>query len=184
MSPATLLVTAVVVFVLAGYYSQATLRNKILCTFRRANKTQIEKFVSQKAKVVIFDGGKYRVMTNMVSLFWYTRGIHQFFPTWVPKLDFTYKNALPIDPDTGTTTWATPEVEKMLGSEEDYIDFAKGAQIQSGVKQGTFQRYLPYLTIAAVAIIAIILYKLSDNFATMGNQLTAMQQQIQQLLRR
>ncbi len=184
MSLPILLVVGIVMFAAAGYYSQSVLRNRILCTFRRANKTKVEKWVPFKSKLVVFDGGVYRVVTDMVSLFWYSRGIHQFFPTWVPTLDFTYKNKYPINPETGDTTWATPEVEALLSAEEDYKDFAKGAQTQSGQKQSTFARYLPWLTIADVAIVAFMVYQSNNNVAQMGNQMTQMQQQIQQLLRK
>ena len=60
------------------WYSQSKLKNRLLCTFRRANKTKVEKLIPIKSKYVVFDGGRYNVDPKRISLFWFNRGIHLF----------------------------------------------------------------------------------------------------------
>lgn len=141
------------------WYSQNKLKGKLLCTFRRANKTKIEKLIPLRSKHVTFDGGKYNVNPKRITLFWYNRGIHQFFPTWLPTLDFTFDDPNALDPEKFKISWDTPEAREAAAQEENYRAFNKGLQVQTGAK-GRFPDWLfPAITIGAIAIIGYLVYQ-------------------------
>lgn len=150
-----------------AYYSQASLRNKIFCTFRRPNKTKIEKFVSLRSKFVIFDGGKYIVNPKRVTLMWYNRGINAFFPTWVPSLDYRWDTDQPLDPETFEATWETPEARQSMGQEENIKALDRAVAAQTGKKQSRFQEYLPWITLGALIVVVYLVYQMSQNIAVL-----------------
>lgn len=158
LEPSTLLILVLLVFFAMIFYSTARLRNKIYCTFRRINKTKIDKFVPMISRYVIFDGGRYKIDKKRIILLWYNRGINQFFPQWVPSLDYGHYSDVPHDPDKFEDTWDTPEARNAASSEEDWKGFNKGMAQQVGKKSGVFMRYLPFILIAVGVIVAFLIY--------------------------
>ena len=144
------------------WHSQQKLKNKILCTFRRANKTKVEKLIPLKSKFVIFDGGKYNVTPKRITLFWYNRGINQFFPQWVPSLDYRFDSSNPLDPDTFQNTWDSPEARQASQQESSFVAFAKGTQLAQGGKKSMFPEWLfPSIIIGLLLVIGYWVYQLS-----------------------
>ena len=158
MSPQTLLVGVLLIFVGLVAYSTIKLRNKVHCSFRRVNLTKVEKFVPMHSRYVIFDGAKYKINTDRVTLLWYNRGINQFFPQWVPSLDFSWYSDVPHDPRKFTNTWDTPEARNAASSEEDWKGFNKGMREQIGKKGGFFEQYKTIIIILAVVAVAYLFY--------------------------
>ena len=150
-----------------AYYSQASLRNKIFCTFRRPNKTIIEKFVPLHSKFVIFDGGKFIVDPTCISLRWHNRGINAFFPTWVPSLDYRWDSDRPLDPADFQTSWATPEARQALGQEENIKALDRAVQQVAGKKESSFQRLIPWITLGALIIVLYLVYQMSNSIAVL-----------------
>lgn len=177
MDISTLVIIFAVGIVGLFWYSQNKLKGKIFCTFRRINKTKIEKFVSQRSKYVFFDPGKknpqgrYNINTKRITLLWFNRGIHQFFPMWVPSLDFSWHSPDPHNPENFKTTWDTPEAREASAQEDAFKAFSKGLTSQIGGK-GRFPEWLfPAITIGAVAIIGYLVYQ-------QGQHLTYLEQLI------
>ena len=147
------------------WYSQNKLKGKIHCTFRRQNKTKIEKFVPQKSRYVIFDGGQYNVNTKRITLLLYNRGIHQFFPTYVPSLDFSWYSPNPLDPERFKSTWDTPETREASRQEDSFRAFAKGIMSQIGKKSRFPEWLFPAITIGAIMIIGYLVYQQSQHLS-------------------
>lgn len=167
MSAGTFFVVAIVLLVGYVFFEQIQKKNQVYCSFRRPNRTKIEKWVKLHSKYVIFEGGKYRVNPKKITLLWWNRGILGMFGVgfWVPSLDYRWDTDQPLDPDTFETTWDTPEVRNMLGSEEDYKDFAKGAPPAGAKKEGVFQRFLPWIMLAILLVLALWIYQMQGQLA-------------------
>ncbi len=154
----TLLLIVLIMFIGMIFYSSSKLQNKIYCSFRRIDKTKIEKFVPKNARYVIFDGGRYKIDTKRITLLWWNRGFNFFFPQRVPSLDFSWYSEVPHNPDDFKDTWDTPEARNAASSEEDWKGFNKGMSQQIGKKAGILTQYLPFILIAVGVIVAFLIY--------------------------
>lgn len=160
--------TLIIIFFAVGiigmfWYSQSKLKNKLLCTFRRANKTKVEKLVPLRSRYVVFDRGRYNVNPKRITLFWFNRGIHQFFPTWLPALDFRWDSPNALDPETFENTWDTPESREMAENEDDYKAFNKGIQSQLS-KKGRFPDWLlPMIAIGISLVVGYLVYQQGEH---------------------
>ena len=172
MDVSTLIIIFAVGIIGMFWYSQSKLKNKLLCTFRRANKTKVEKLIPLKSRYVIFDGGRYNVNPKRISLFWYNRGMHQFFPTWLPTLDYNYQSQNPLDPGTFKDTWDTPEAREASGQEDAFKAFAKGISTQVGKKSRFPEWLFPMITIGAILVVGYLVYQ-------QGQHLSYLEQLIQ-----
>ena len=152
-------------------YSLYQIQGKIWCTFRRPNKTKVEKWVPMKSRYVHFDKGRYNVNTKRITLLRWKRGIFQFFPIFVPSLDFSWDSSNPHDPETFQNTWDTPEAREAAGQEDNYKAFNKGLQVQAGSKSRFPEWLFPAITIGAVLIIGYLVYQ-------QGQHLTYLEQLI------
>lgn len=157
MSAPLMFVVVVALFILYALYATQKLRNKILCTFRRVNKTKVEKFVTMQDRYVVFDGGKYDIVPSSITFQWYNRGIHQFAPTWVATLDFTHESRWPLNPNTFNPSIDSPRVRKNLNKEEDFNAFGRGVNAQVDKKKQGLQKWLPWI-VGGVAIMLIYIY--------------------------
>jgi len=161
-----------------AWYANSRLRNKIYCSFRRVNKTKIEKFVRMTSRYVIFDGRRYDIIPSCVTLLWWDKGfIHQLFPQNVVALDFTHESRFPLDPNTLKPVIISPEVRGAMNKEEWVKSYAKGFAPPSGKKQSMIQQYLPLITVGFVVLLGFYLYSnqqaLSQQIAIMQNTLNA-----------
>lgn len=169
-----------IVILLAGLniYSQYAWRGKLLCLFRRPNRTVIEKKISVSSKYVVFDGGIYHVNTKYIDLMWFTRGIHQLFPMFVPFLEYRWNTEQPLDPTTFKDTWLTPEARMALNQEDNIKALNRAAAAQSGKKESSFQRLLPWITIGIIVIIAYLVYQMNNDMGLMQQHMFDVQDQI------
>jgi len=123
---------------------------------------------------VIFDGGKYDIISNRITFQWFTQGIvHMIFPQLVATLDFSYNSRFPHDPNNLQITAETPATRKALNKEEWVESYYKGAKPSSAnKKQALFAQYLPWVAIVLVVIVAFYLY---TNIQGLANQMSIMQ---------
>ncbi len=148
-----------------SWYAQTKIKGKIFCTFRRSNKTKIEKWVTQTDRYVYFDPGKgndkgqYIVDTKRITLLWWTRGIHQFFPSFVPSLDFSWHSQNPHDPETFNTSWDSPATRAVAMQEDAFKAFSKGIGTQMGKKSRFPEWLFPAITIGAILVIGYLVYQ-------------------------
>ncbi len=172
MSLQTFVTIMAVGILVMAWYANTSKRNKILCTFRRINKTKIVKFIKMESRYVIFDGGKYDIIPNRITFQWYTAGIiHMLFPQWVATLDFTYSSRFPHDPNDMKTTSETPAIRRALNKEEWVESYYKGAKpSSSNKKQGLIVQYLPWIALILVFIVGVYLY---NNMAMLANEIVA-----------
>lgn len=157
MNPSTLLMLMMVAVVFMAWYANTSKRNKILCTFRRVNKTKIKKWVKMQSRYIIFDGGKYDIIPSRITFEWYTAGIvHMLFPQWVATLDYSYNSRFPHDPNDMKITAETPAVRKALNKEEWVESYYKGAKPSTQkTKQGVIMQYLPWVAIFLVVLLFV-----------------------------
>lgn len=169
-------ITAMAGFILVmAWYANTSKRNKILCTFRRVNKTKIVKFVKMSSRYVIFDNGKYDIIPSRITFQWYTGGIiHMLFPQWVATLDYSYSSRFPHDPNNLAITSETPAVRKALNKEEWVESYYKGAKPSStsSKKIGLLTQYLPWIAIVLVLLVAVFVY---NNVANMNTHLSILE---------
>ena len=158
MNPQLLLIVVLLLFIGLMWYATAKLKNKLLCTFIRANLTKVEKLVPIQARFVVFDGGKYYVDAKRIVLHWYNRGIHQFFPQWVPSVIYKWDSSAPINPRDFKNTWDTPEARQAASSEDDWKGFNRGMASQVGKKSNVLIQYLPYIAIIVLVILGFMMY--------------------------
>lgn len=157
------------------WYSTAKLKNKIHCTFRRVNKTKIERFVPMGNKTVRFDktkecpAGLYNINTECITMLWYDRGINKLFPILIPSLDFSYYSSDPLNPKD-FATWDTPEARQARRGEEAWAGFARGVAKQIGTKSRFPEWLFPAITVGAVLIVGYLVYQLSGQVAMLSQQ--------------
>jgi hypothetical protein len=167
--------------VFMAWYSNNSKRDKILCRFRRVNKTLIAKWVKAKSRYVIFDGGKYDIITSRIVLQWYTAGIvHMLFPQWVATLDFSYNSRFPHDPNNLKNNAETPETRNALNKEEWVKSYYRGATpVQSNRKKSIMEQYAPYIAILLVVLVAFYFYNQFQGVSYALNDLAGRISQIQ-----
>jgi len=179
MSPQTFIVIIAIMILVLAWYANTSKRNKILCTFRRVNKTKIIKFQSMKSQYVIFDGSKYDIIPSRITFQWYTAGIvHMLFPQWVATLDYSYDNRMPLDPNKLSYNWETPKLRQAINISEIMESYFKtSTPSSSNKKQNIFMQYLPIIAIALVVLVGFWMYNnmqaLSNHMAIVQNQLNA-----------
>ncbi len=167
MQPQTLIVIFVLGLLGIFWYSQQSLKGRLLCYFHLANRTLIEKKVPVSSRFVIFDGGKYKVDPKRISLIWYTRGLHQFFPTYIPSLTFKWDTDQPLDPTTFEHTWGTPEASAASGQEEEFRAFAKGVSSLTKKKGALPEWLLPVITIGLLVVVVYMIYQTQSELSIM-----------------
>ena len=159
-----------------AWYANSSKRDKILCTFRRINKTKINKFVKMNSRYVIFDNGKYDIISSRITFLWYNGGfIHMIFPQWVATLDFSHTSRFPHDPNNMNKNWETPEVRNAINKSELVTSYFKTSTPNSTKKQGKLTEYLPWIAIMAVVLVGFYLY---NNMQILNNQLAYLQNAI------
>lgn len=149
-----------------AWWANTSKRNKILCTFRRVNKTKIVKWVKMQSRYVVFDGGKYDIIPSRVVFQWYNSGlIHMAFPQWIATLDYSYNSRFPHDPNNMAITAESPEVRKNLNKEEWVKSYYRGAEPHSRqTRTGVLTSYLPWIAIGLVALVAFYFHSQMSGF--------------------
>lgn len=165
------------------YLTSEAIQNKsrVLCTFRTKAKTKIHKW-AKKSKSggwndVVFEGGKYHVEPDRVTLEY--RTYLGFFPLPVMSLDFRHDSARALHPDSFDNTY-TPEEREQLNISDDVRDFNNGNQnsIGSKKKAGMFENLLPWVMVGGLLIVGYLVYSQGKNIAMLGNGQNYLEQQI------
>lgn len=168
LTPQTLLLIMAAAIIFMAWYANMSKRDKILCTFRRVNKTKIVKWVKMNSRYVIFDHRKYDIIPSRIVSQWYTAGlVHMLFPQWVQTLDFTYSSRWPHDPNTMSVNLDDPAIRDALNKQEWVESYVKGATPKGTNKRagGFLDKYLPWLAIAAVVLVGFWMYQNQQNLA-------------------
>ncbi len=177
----TLVASMSIFLVAVAWQANNRLRNKIYCTFRRVNKTKIEKFVKMESRFVIFDGGKYDVIPSKITFIWWNKGlIHQLFPQWVASLDYSWYSRFPHDPNKLEVTAETPSIRRALNKQEWVESYYKGAKPSSATKQSGIVQFLPWISIGLVVLVGFFLY---TNIQGIGQQLSILENNLNALTR-
>jgi hypothetical protein len=159
-------IVAIVLMVLGSFfYAQAKLKNKSFCTFRRANGTKYDKLVTTKGNYIIEEDGRYNIEPSRRSLYWFARGIHQFFPQWIPSYDFSFDSPHAMDPKDFHNTWDTPQTRNASSQADSFRAFARGIQSQTGKKSGLPEWLFPVIIIGLICLLGYWIYQMSGQIA-------------------
>ena len=173
MSPQTFVVLTTILFFFMMWYANTSKRNKILCRYRRINKTLIARFVKMQSRYVVFDGKRHDIVPSCVVFQWYTGGIiHMLFPQWVSTLDFTHESRWPLDPNTLKPVIISPDVRASMNKEEWVKSYAKGFTPPGSKKDSILKEYAPWIAILLVVLVGFYLY---NNMAALANQMAIIQ---------
>lgn len=159
MNYSTLIMIMTIGILVMAWYGNTSKRDKILCTFRRVNKTKVSKFVKMQSRYVIFDNHKYDIVPSRISFQWYTAGlVHMLFPQWVATLDFTDSRRLPLNTNTMDYEWDNPEVRNAINQGELVKSYFATASPKSEKKVSGLMQYLPIIAIVLVVLVAGYMY--------------------------
>ena len=162
MSTTQLLVAFIILLFLYASFSTRKLRHKIRCRYTSRSKQTFNKIVDTKASTVFFDGKKFFIIPKCVKHHWMDESLQWLFPTFMPEMDFVWNSQFPVDPDTGEPVVLSPEVGATIKEEESYRSYAGGQQTEmtkvGGGKMSGFSKYLPWISLIAVALVAIYFY--------------------------
>ncbi len=145
--------------ILMVWFTLAKLKNRALCRYHRASKQIIEKAVKIDDNHVIFDGLEFTIVPGRASLQWYDKGLLGWFRlgTWVVSYDFSRNSKYPHDPNQFSYNGMPPALAKLFNRESAMAAFARGVQKQTGIKQGKFEKWLPWIAILLILVIAFYL---------------------------
>lgn len=172
-----LLVVLGLTVVYAGY-SAHMLKDRIYCTFRRKDKTRIEKWAKANQSRIDFDNGWYYLNPRRTTLTLVTKGIHAIIPIWARCLDFRHDSSQALDPDTFTNAWESPEARKALNKEEDIRAYQQGnlQAIQGKQKKGMLEQFMPLLVVVGFLIVGYMVWTLTKKTDQLGLGLNVLQQ--------
>lgn len=181
MSPSTFVIVVALGVLVMSWYANTSKRNKILCTFRRVNKTKLKKFVTMNKEFVIFDGKKYDIIPSCITFEWYTGGfIHMLFPQWVATLDYTWGKRLPLNPNRMDYDWDNPENRKAINISDIIKSYFSTANPVAVKKQSMLKEYAPWIAILLVVLVGFWLYNNMSGLATdisiLNNKINAITQ--------
>jgi hypothetical protein len=119
--------------------------------------------VDAKSSSVYFEGKKFFIIPKCVKHKWYDAGLQWFSPMFMPEIDFIWNSEFPVDPNTGEPVVLTPEVAGIYREAESYQNYAGGQQTEmtksgGSAKLSGLSKYLPWIAIIAVALVAIYFY--------------------------
>ena len=177
MDYSTLLIMLLLFIVIYSSYSAHSLKDKIRCTFRRRDRTRLERFAKAKQKRIDFDNGWYYINPKYTTLSLWSQGVHAIIPTWIRVLDFRHDSPEALNPDTFTNSWESPEARKALNKEEDIRAYSAGnvASLAKSKPQGMLDRFFPIIVIGAVCAIGYMLYSLSGKVDMLGQAVNTLQ---------
>jgi hypothetical protein len=179
----TLMVVMLIIIVFYASYSAHKLKDQIWCTFRRKDKTRIEKWGKVKFGRIEFDGGWYYLNTKRTTIKMVTSGIHQIIPIWVRCLDFKYDSNQPLDPDTFNADYDNPNDRKALDKSEDLsaLMTSQAHSLAGKQKQGLFDKLFPIIVIAGFCILGYFVYSNMQKTDAVGYGMNVVQTQLEQL---
>jgi len=160
----------VVVFCMYGAYSTFQKKKQVYIIYHRITGQILELFASINDRTVVIDNKQFELQADRHSLTWWNRGIHSFFGTWVITYEFSWYSRFPHDPKDFKNVVVSPSVARVLNNEDRMKSFARGVNNQSsgGKKQGSMEKYLPYIIIAVCVILIIFVFQMHGQIAALG----------------
>ncbi len=138
-------------------------RNKIWCSYRRRDRTKIERWTKSNKKGqwgdVEFEGGLYHVEPGRTTLIW--KMVLGFFPMPARSLDFRHDSARALDPDTFENSF-TAEARKELDTTDEVRAMSEGHQKALGSKKkgGFLADYMPIIMLIGFVALGFMIFQL------------------------
>ncbi len=181
LDPSTMWLVLFLFLVVWQVYSVFSTRNKVFCSFRRADRTKIEKWAKQNQKRIVFDGGWYHVEPDRCVLMMKWMPL----PMWVRCLDFRHDSSRALHPDTFDNAF-TPEARKNLDYSDEIRAYEEGGQramVAGKQKKGLLDNLFPIIMILGVVVIGYMLYQQGQKLDQIGNGQNLLEQMIGNLKR-
>jgi hypothetical protein len=170
------LIIVIMVFGLA-MLSAYDKKDKIYCTFRRRDKTLVEKWAKSSRGLIDFEGGWYRVIPKRCMLMFWNKGIHGFIPIWVRRLDYRYDSNMPIDPETFNAAYDNPADQKALDRTEDLTSLLRTQERVIGKqKQSGLSGWLPIIVILGFIVVGYMVYMQQQKTDMLGQAINVLQE--------
>lgn len=186
LTPMTMFIFMLVCVVAYAAYSARSLKDRILCTVNRRDRTKIVRWAKQNQARIAIDGGWYDVDPACTVLRLWDSGIHWFFPVWIRCSDYRHDSSKPLNPDTFDNQY-TPEARKQLDKTDDIRALEQGNQqalTAKGGRQGMLQQYLPLIVLVGFLIVGWLLWQQRATSDKLGFAMNVIQEQLGRLLQR
>lgn len=157
------------------------LKTKILCSYRRTDRTKIEKWATPNQSRIEFEGGWYQVEPARTVIQW---KVYAFmFPVPVRALDFRHGSSRALDPSTFNSDF-TAEERKQLDRTDNLLGLQTASQqaTKGNRKQGMLEQYLPYIMLAGFAIMAYFIFQVSGKADRIGLGQNVIEQQLGKII--
>lgn len=154
-------------------------KTKVYCIFTRRDKTVAHKWAKAKnGERIEFDGGWYYIVMKRIKLQALDTGFNLLFPTMARRLDFTYKNIWPIDPETGEAEAETPESRRNLDKREDIEAFNLGSQKAFGKQKLSMLGggWMPVALVVGIVACLYLIWQMQGQIDSVGQALNVLQQ--------
>ncbi len=184
LNPTTMLVLILLFAIVFASYSARSLKNKILCTVNRADRTKIVKWAKIDQQRIDIEGGWYVVEPDRTVLRLWDSGIHWFFPVWVRCSDYRHGSARALDPNTFDNSYSA-EARKELDTSDSIRAWSEGNRraLTGGIgKKGMLERYLPIIMIVGFLIVGYLVYNLQNHVNMLGVGQNTLEVQMGQIL--
>jgi hypothetical protein len=173
---------ALLLIIVYQSYTTYAYKDKIFCTFRRRDKTKIEKWVKSAQGRIAFDNGWYDVdpARTVLQLKWMP------LPIWIRTLDFRHDSSLALHPDTFDNT-LTPEGRKQMNITDDLRALEQGNQSSLApgkLQQGMLSKWLPIIVIVGFVIIGYFVFSQQKKLDMLGAGQNFIEQSLSQLLQK
>jgi hypothetical protein len=157
----------IILFFILVYQSYTTysLKDKIFCTFYRANKTKIEKWAKDKQRLIDFDGGWYDVDPARVvlQLKWNP------LPVWIRASTYRFDSPRALDPSNFDNRY-TPDERKQLDKADDIRELQQGNRqaLQAGKQKVAIGGWLPIVVIIGFLVVGFMLWRQQSSIDKIG----------------
>jgi hypothetical protein len=157
------------------------LKAKILCTYRRTDRTKIEKWATPNQSRIEFEGGWYQVEPARTVIQW--KALLGFFPVPVRALDFRHGSSRALDPSTFNSDF-TAEERKQLDRTDNLLGLQTASQqaTKGNRKSGMLEQYLPYIMLAGFVILGYFVFQVSAKADKIGFGQNVIQQQLGKII--
>jgi hypothetical protein len=158
--------------VFMSVYSSKKLEKQLFVTIRTAVDRKEETLVDIRGRYFYWRGVKYEIIPSCCKPMTWKRGVHSIIPTTVQTADYTWSSTLPINPDTGEIFVVSPEARGRMDAEETFSAMNKSTKKDFGDKEKPLNKYLPYIIIGVVVIVAVYFFMqikgLDNSITTLG----------------
>ena len=168
---ANALVIMVMFFFMFAWYSNYSLRNKVLCVYTRVTGQEIRKLVTLKDKQVSFDRKLFNITPERHRVVWHPT-FFGLFGTWVICYHFVWYSYLPEDPREYGVVTMSPEVRAAMNQEEKFRAYNRAEDARIKKKGGMFEMLAQVAPIFTIILLVAVIYFLY----TQGNQINILQE--------